>query len=64
MTYDELEAKAGAGMDPVLRDYVAGGAGDEHRSTTSATRSSAAGSGLNGYRSVSDLAPEMLVRLP
>ena len=30
LTYDELEARAGVGMDPELRDYVAGGAGDEY----------------------------------
>ena len=30
MVYDELEARARAAMDPVLHDYVAGGAGDEH----------------------------------
>ena len=30
LTYADLEARAGVGMDPELRDYVAGGAGDEY----------------------------------
>jgi lactate 2-monooxygenase len=30
VAYDDLEAAACIGMDPLLRDYVAGGAGDEH----------------------------------
>ncbi len=29
VSYDELAARAGSAMDPVLHDYVAGGAGDE-----------------------------------
>lgn len=30
LRFDELEAKAAAAMTPKVRDYVAGGAGDEH----------------------------------
>jgi lactate 2-monooxygenase len=37
VSYDALEAAASAVLDPVLLDYVAGGAGDEHTQRTNVT---------------------------